>query len=151
LILLAGLAFIFLFLLAAGKMKVRLLPANLLGGVMVALGLIFLTRPLPVAGGVINPIPPNQQSTAAGQMLYTRDCLTCHGPRGKGDGPVGLTLIPRPADLSLHAVPGVHTDAQLFAWIGDGFPGSRMPAFKSTLSETDRWNLVNFIRTLTSK
>jgi hypothetical protein len=60
-------------------------------------------------------------------------------------------MVSRPADLSQHAVPGVHTDLQLFEWIGDGFPGSRMPAFKSSLSEKDRWNLVNFIRTLAPK
>jgi hypothetical protein len=51
----------------------------------------------------------------------------------------------------MHAVPGVHPDAQLFEWISDGFPGSRMPAFRASLSDTDRWHLVNFIRTLAPK
>ena len=46
---------------------------------------------------------------------------------------------------------GVHADAQLFEWITNGFPGSRMPAFKTALSDTDRWHLVNFIRTLAPK
>jgi mono/diheme cytochrome c family protein len=62
-----------------------------------------------------------------------------------------LTLNPRPADLTVYAIPGVHPDAQLYEWITNGFPGTRMPAFKSTLSDTDRWNLVNFIRTLAKK
>jgi mono/diheme cytochrome c family protein len=83
--------------------------------------------------------------------LFTVHCVPCHGASGKGDGPLGLVLNPRPADLTLHAIPGVHTDAQLFEWITNGFPGSRMPAFKSMLSDTDRWNLVNFIRTLAPK
>jgi mono/diheme cytochrome c family protein len=61
---------------------------------------------------------------------------------------VGLTLNPHPADLTLHAVPGVHTDGQLFLWITDGYPGSAMPAFKAAITESDRWNLVNFIRTM---
>ncbi|HEX9386782.1 MAG TPA: cytochrome c, partial [Anaerolineales bacterium] len=74
-------------------------------------------------------------------------CVSCHGETGKGDGPLGVVLNPRPADLSQHAIPGVHTDAQLYEWITDGFPGSAMPAWKSRLSDTDRWNLVNFIRT----
>ena len=78
-------------------------------------------------------------------------CAPCHGTGGKGDGPAGLALNPRPADLTQHAIPGVHTDAQLFEWITNGFPGSRMPAFKAALSDTDRWNLVNFIRTLAPK
>jgi hypothetical protein len=50
-----------------------------------------------------------------------------------------------------HAIPGIHTDAQLFEWITNGFPGSQMPAFRATLSDTDRWHLVNFIRTLAPK
>ena len=61
---------------------------------------------------------------------------------------MGLTLNPRPADLTLHAVPGVHTDGTLWNWITNGYPGSVMPAFKSVLSDNDRWNLVNYIRTL---
>jgi mono/diheme cytochrome c family protein len=77
--------------------------------------------------------------------------VSCHGLTGLGDGPAGLTLNPRPADLRQHAIPGVHTDAQLFEWITNGFPGSQMPAFRNTLSDTDRWHLVNFIRTLAPK
>lgn len=121
------------------------IPVTLL---LVALGLLTLARPLPSGSIQANPIPPNRDSVAAGQALYTTHCASCHGAAGKGDGPVGVTLNPRPADLSQHAIPGVHSDAQLFEWITDGFPGSRMPAFKTALSDTDRWNLVNFIRTL---
>lgn len=119
--------------------------------VMIGLGLFFLSQPVAVEGVQVNPIPPNSDSVAAGQALFTSTCAPCHGESGKGDGPVGLTLNPRPADLQQHAIPGVHTDAQLFEWITNGFPGSRMPAFKATLSDTDRWNLVNFIRTLAPK
>jgi mono/diheme cytochrome c family protein len=118
---------------------------------MIGLGIFFMARPIPVSNEQANPIPPNSESVAAGQALFMTTCALCHGVTGKGDGPVGLTLNPRPADLSQHAIPGIHTDAQLFEWITNGFPGSRMPAFKSALSDTDRWNLVNFIRTLAPK
>jgi len=118
---------------------------------MIVLGIVYLTRPIPVETAQINPIPPNSQSIAAGQNLFATHCALCHGESGKGDGPVGLTLNPRPADLAQHAIPGVHTDAQLFEWITNGFPGSQMPPFKNTLSDSDRWNLVNFIRTLAPK
>ena len=90
-------------------------------------------------------------SIAAGQALFSTHCVSCHGPQGKGDGPIGVTLNPQPADLSQHAIPGVHADAQLFEWITNGFPGSRMPAFRTALSDTDRWHLVNFIRTFAPK
>ena len=95
----------------------------------------------------INPIPPNSASVSAGQTLYRQHCQACHGPSGKGDGPIGLTLNPRPADLSLHTAPGVHPDGQLYEWITFGFPDAPMPAFETAIEETDRWHLVNYIRT----
>jgi mono/diheme cytochrome c family protein len=118
---------------------------------MIAMGVIYLTQPTPVTNTQANPVLPDAKSVQAGQALYSTYCVACHGIFGKGDGPVGLTLNPRPADLSYHAIPGIHTDAQLFEWITNGFPGSRMPAWKAVISDTDRWNLVNFIRTLAPK
>jgi mono/diheme cytochrome c family protein len=102
----------------------------------------------PAVDALINPIPAGAESIAQGQTLYVPNCVPCHGVSGKGDGPVGLTLNPRPADLTLHAVPGVHTDGQLYDWITNGYPASPMPAFGDYLSDEDRWNLVNYIRTL---
>jgi mono/diheme cytochrome c family protein len=118
---------------------------------MIGLGIFYVARPIPVSIEQANPIAPNSESIVAGQMIFTATCAPCHGTTGKGDGPIGMALNPRPADLTQHAIPGIHTDSQLFEWITNGFPGSRMPAFKSTLSDTDRWNLVNYIRTLALK
>ncbi len=117
----------------------------------IGLGIFFLARPVPLSVERENPIPLSRESIAAGQALFVSHCASCHGQTGKGDGPVGLGLNPRPADLTQHAIVGVHTDSQLFEWITNGFPGSQMPAFQSTLSDTDRWNLVNFIRSLAPK
>jgi len=112
--------------------------------------LVFAQTPIE-SGGPINPIPPNATSVAAGKAIFEEKCVLCHGESGKGDGPVGVTLNPRPADLTQHAIPGVHTDGQLFGWITNGFPGSVMPPFRQALSDDDRWNVVNFIRTFTPR
>ena len=117
-----------------------------------AVGAIVFYRPLAApASGAVNPIPPNADSVARGQALFVSHCVPCHGVTGKGDGPVGLTLNPRPADLTLHAVPGVHTDGQLYEWVTNGFPGSVMPAFSKQLTDDERWDLINYIRTLAPK
>jgi mono/diheme cytochrome c family protein len=151
LLLLTGLLCGLAVLAVKAKPALRLGTGIPLAFLLFGLGVFFLSRPAPVSIDRINPIPPDSTSVAAGQALFSTNCAACHGQTGKGDGPVGVTLNPRPADLTQHAILGIHTDAQLFEWITNGFPGSRMPAFKSALSDTDRWHLVNFIRTLAPK
>ena len=46
--------------------------------------------------------------------------------------------------------PGTFTpDGRLFFWISEGIGGTAMPAFKDRLSETERWDVVNFLKTFT--
>jgi mono/diheme cytochrome c family protein len=151
LLLIIGLVFVFLVYSLARKSLYVSISGSLLGAIILGLGLILLFQPQPASANLFNPVSPNSQSVTAGKILYSHYCVACHGITGKGDGPVGLTLNPRPADLTQHAIPGVHTDGELFQWITNGFPNSRMPPFKTSLSDTDRWNLVNFIRTLAPK
>jgi copper transport protein len=93
-----------------------------------------------------NPFPATPASIAAGERVYRQHCQICHGVIGAGDGPGAFALRPRPADLRIHMAAG-HTDGQLFFWITEGFAGTAMPAYKATLSEEERWHVVNFIRT----
>jgi copper transport protein len=94
-----------------------------------------------------NPVPVTPASLERGKEIYfASGCPTCHGDEGRGDGPMGLVLQPRPADFRIHMAAG-HTDGQLFDWISNGYPASAMPAFRDTIPEQDRWYLINFIRT----
>jgi copper transport protein len=116
---------------------------------IVAAGVVvFFDIPEEDVLALVNPIPPNFDSLAAGQELYEANCFPCHGTSGAGDGPVGITLNPPPADLTVHTAPGVHPDGQLYEWVTNGFPGSVMPTFGDILSDEERWNVVNYIRTL---
>ena len=40
------------------------------------------------------------QELGDGKTEYTNSCAVCHGPEGKGDGPLGDELMRRPADLT---------------------------------------------------
>jgi mono/diheme cytochrome c family protein len=93
-----------------------------------------------------DPVPPDARSLAVGKDVYTTNCETCHGETGRGDGPTGLRLVPRPADLRIHTAPGVHTDGELFYWVSYGFPNSAMPAWKDLLTEDQRWSAINYAR-----
>jgi mono/diheme cytochrome c family protein len=118
-------------------------------GLLASLAWLFASWILPPARPAgENPVPVSTASLERGLALYSQNCLPCHGPNGRGDGPAAMALFPRPSNLQVHAVPGVHSDAQLFEWISNGYPGTAMPAFGDLLGEVERWDLVNYIRTL---
>lgn len=95
---------------------------------------------------VVNPFPPTEGSIATGRELYMNQCQVCHGATGRGDGPAGLSLNPRPADFRVHMAAG-HTDGELFNWVSNGVPGTAMPAYADKLTPEERWHAINFIRT----
>jgi len=86
-------------------------------------------------------------SIGHGMALYTTRCAPCHGAGGKGDGPGGAGLAKLPADLTAPHT-GQHTAGDLFWWITHGIRASGMPPFGETLSEDERWDLINFLRAL---
>src|SRR5262249_30879766 len=94
-------------------------------------------------------VPYVTSSIANGAGLYREHCAACHGSAGYGDGPAAAGLHPKPADLTA-AHTGDHTAGDLFWWLSHGIPRSAMPGFADRLSESDRWDLINFIRTLAS-
>jgi mono/diheme cytochrome c family protein len=96
------------------------------------------------------PLVPKENqigSLERGKIVY-QSCVACHGVTGRGDGPAGRTLLPRPADFQVHLAAG-HTDRQLFDWISNGIDGTSMPAFGALPSDQERWDVINYIRTLT--
>jgi mono/diheme cytochrome c family protein len=95
---------------------------------------------------------------AAGKTVYDTNCASCHGPTGKGDGPVGAALNPRPRDFSLGEFKfdtdhdgKAGTDADLKSVItkgGAAFGGSPLMAPWGHLPEKDIDNVIAYIRTL---
>jgi mono/diheme cytochrome c family protein len=76
------------------------------------------------------------------------NCVTCHGAGGKGDGAAAAALPPpKPADWTSSKVAS-ETDGELFWKISNG--RGAMPPWKH-LPEKDRWEIVNYIRTLHKK
>lgn len=92
-----------------------------------------------------NPISSTQDSIAAGQKIYSKTCVMCHGKSGDADGPAVIELNIHPAKLSDPQL-DAESDGALFWKITTG--KKPMPAYGKRLSETDRWNLINYIRTL---
>ncbi len=99
------------------------------------------------AAEVPNPISANDESIAAGAALFASNCAVCHGEGGHGDGPGAAGLEKQPADLTASHVQEL-SDGALFYIISHGRPDTPMPAWENILEEEQRWQVVNFLRTL---
>jgi mono/diheme cytochrome c family protein len=100
------------------------------------------------ADAITNPLKGNAEATSAGKKIYTQYCVTCHGNKGKGDGIAAPGLSKIPADHTSDFVQK-QTDGALFWIITQG--NNPMPTYKTTLTETQRWQVINYIRTLAKK
>jgi mono/diheme cytochrome c family protein len=131
-----------------GKLPVWATPFGLIlmacGG---ALGLsVVLVDAYPTTY-IKNPLPLETEVVGRGEALFRTHCSVCHGQAGRGDGPAAAGLNPKPADLTASHVDD-HMDGDLFWWLREGIPGTAMPSFKATLSDSQRWELIRFIRSL---
>jgi len=91
-----------------------------------------------------NPVAASPASLALGKELFEINCAMCHGQSTAERGPVGKKLVPPPPALDHDMVQGL-SDADIFKALTFGF--GRMPRFQEKLTPTERWHLVNFLRT----
>ena len=100
------------------------------------------------AKSIKNPVAQSPAVLKDGKTLYATNCAPCHGEKGKGDGPAAAALTTKPADHTSATVQS-ETDGSLFWKLSEG--RTPMPQYKKILSETQRWELVNYIRSLSHK
>jgi mono/diheme cytochrome c family protein len=96
-----------------------------------------------------NPVPPTADVLAAGKENYAEHCRSCHGEKGDGRGEKAAELSVAPGDFTNARTIGRRTDGELFWQITRGrLP---MPAFEDKLTDQQRWQLVDYIRTFADK
>ena len=97
---------------------------------------------------VKNQVKPTPESIAAGQATYQKFCRFCHGNEAKGNG----SMAPKdthPSNLTDDKWDRGSTDGEIFLVIANGAgPKFDMKANKSKLSDTDMWNIVNYLRSI---
>lgn len=91
-----------------------------------------------------NPVAKGDASNKAGQLLYTKNCASCHGKTGLGDGVKARSLKDSSGDFS-GAVYQNQTDGEHF--YKTKFGRGDMPKYEGKLSDEDMWNIVNYMRT----
>ncbi len=106
----------------------------------------------PIARALTNPAAPTPESVTAGAAAYARHCASCHGPTGRGDGPLAAATAAyggRPSNLADTVWQHGGSDGEIFVAIRDGIaPDFAMDAFGNRLSESDIWHVVNFLQQL---
>jgi len=127
---------------------------------------VFPRRSVPVPGTTVyvkdfqsalnmaNPVPVNAKSVDLGGRLFGIYCTPCHGKSGTGDGLVGAKLILRPYNLTSSNDQHPwntkeYPDGYIFGMMT--FGGAVMPSYANDLSATERWNVVNYVRTVLQK
>jgi len=102
---------------------------------------------IPNLGAPENPVKADETSIARGAELFNINCKMCHGPSGEGNGPIAPFLVNfKPANLTLPVVQD-KSDGALFLTVTNGVK-DRMPALNENLTVRERWDVINFIRTL---
>jgi mono/diheme cytochrome c family protein len=95
--------------------------------------------------GMKNPLQPTPQNLATAQVYYTYYCVFCHGDAGGGNGPVGASYVPTPADLRAPKVAG-YRDGDLLRAMLTGV--GHEPVLERVVPPEARWYLVLFVRSL---
>ena len=94
-----------------------------------------------------NPVAATPESVAAGKTAYQRRCASCHGTNGEG-GP-GNDLVPAAPNLVDDQWDHGSSDGEIFTNIKNGIPPDlNMVPFRDTLTDTDIWNVVNYLRSM---
>ena len=86
-----------------------------------------------------NPVEYNLSNVKKGKDLFYQNCKSCHGDPGKNNV---LPLVPPPVDITSDKMQK-NTEGEIFYKISTGRAG--MPQFKTTISDDDKWRIVNFI------
>jgi mono/diheme cytochrome c family protein len=132
---------------SVGSMKTIAVIVLLVAGAVLALthGAHEWNAP-PEATGMKSPLAESPEVLAAGAALFDEKCANCHGAKGKGDGPEAGQYSVQPQDLTDAKMMASMTDGEIFWKISEG--RRPMPTFKKQLTDEQRWQLVQFVRSL---
>jgi mono/diheme cytochrome c family protein len=121
--------------------------------IVIAIGAASFTflqepKPWPVPdknAKMANPVKSDDASLKTGKAVWAKDCASCHGKSGLGDGSKSKGLKTHPGDFSKASVQG-QSDGALFYKISTG--REDMPSFKKKIPDAEEiWSVVNYMRT----
>ena len=93
-------------------------------------------------------LPKGPLDTAEGHALYVKNCSSCHGMAGAGDGAAAHTLSTPPPAIGVKRLTPELTPSLAYNVISVGVRGTAMPGFAPSLTTQQRWNTINYIYSL---
>jgi mono/diheme cytochrome c family protein len=97
------------------------------------------------AAKLTSPVAATDENRARGRIYYEYYCRSCHGDKGDGNGPVGESYDPKPADLRAAKVKAL-SDGELLRASLAGV--GHEPVLGYTVLPQHRWYLVVYVRAL---
>ncbi len=99
------------------------------------------------AKSLTNPLSAGEENVARGKVYYQYYCVFCHGELGDGNGPVGDSYVPKPADVRNPKIQAYSDGEMLRAMLtGTGHE----PVLERVVPPEHRWPLVLYLRSLNS-
>jgi mono/diheme cytochrome c family protein len=90
-----------------------------------------------------NPYHPTPKTLDEGKALFETYCMVCHGPQGRGDGPLAGKIPTPPSYRSDRLMQ--FPQGRIFHVITMG--SGKMPSYASQLSTSERWKIVTYVHT----
>jgi copper transport protein len=121
--------------------------ALVVGGILLLQALlpVVATNPTMTAAAQLTALDP--VAVSRGKDLFAQNCVVCHGPGAKGDGPGAASLTIKPADLTGgHSL--MHSDDDYAYWVENGIAGTEMPAFGDKLDPEQIRDVITYVRSL---
>ena len=120
----------------------------------------YVAEAVPMSELSCPPVVTSPDSIAQGRKIYEENmCADCHGAAGLGDGPNwaslaedswGNILVPR--NLSNpESFRNGYGQADIMKTLSRGLTGSPMASYRDAITATDRWHLVNYIKSLSEE
>ena len=95
-----------------------------------------------------NPVSATAANLDKGKQLFLKDCASCHGNEGQGDGVAGTSLNPPPRNFSTDSFKLGHDDWMLMRTVMEGSPGTGMVGWQGRMTDQEAWTVVNYVKTL---
>jgi len=116
---------------------------------------VLLSAALEQSSQLTNPVAATPAVIAAGKRVFDANCAGCHGPRAQGAVKAGITISiiaeqggKQPPDLTDSQWDHGSSDGEIFTAIKKGVPPTMMAGWEGTLSDTQIWSIVDYLRAL---